>query len=314
MAKTLEYNATLSKRIDLTDSLAIFEITPDQPLPEGESWFTPGQYIVLGLNNEENVELGAVQRPMSIASACQDTDKVEFYIRYVSKPASKNPLTHLLWKIQEGERVFIRSKPKGKFTIEDTVGSEDSRLKIFVSAGTGLAPFVSIVRSYRLRNPGGDLGNFAILHGASYPIELGYRDELQSWAADEGLNYISTISRPAEAPDWSGVTGRVEDLFLEERLLKLESTLGLEPGGLRPDRALIYICGLQGTIGCTIERLLDRGFVPDDRRIRRVMEVPAEVEASTFFEQYDSDPVIDLKDEEKIAGLKRRMQEGLSGG
>lgn len=307
MAKTLEYNATLSGRIDLTDSLALFQVTPDDPLPEGESWFTPGQYMVLGLNNEEKPELGSVQRPMSIASACQDRETIEFYIRYVSKPASKNPLTHLLWKSSTGERMFIRPKPKGKFTVEDTVGGDDPRLKVFVSAGTGLAPFVSIVRSHRLRHPGSDLGQYAVLHGASYANELGYREDLEEWSRESGLTYLPTISRPAEDPDWNGISGRVEDLFLEERIADLEAQLGLE-GGLSPVNALIYICGLQGTIGCTIERLIDRGFIPDNKRIRRVLEVPEEIEPSVFFEQYDSDPVIDLKDEEKVADLSRRVK------
>ena len=44
MAKTLEYNATLVERIDISETLSIFRVKPDEtPDPgEGGRWFTPG--------------------------------------------------------------------------------------------------------------------------------------------------------------------------------------------------------------------------------------------------------------------------------
>ena len=58
MAKPLEYNATLTERIDVTDALTIFRVTPDK-MPEKRPWFVPGQYCVLGLNNAAKPELGS---------------------------------------------------------------------------------------------------------------------------------------------------------------------------------------------------------------------------------------------------------------
>ncbi|TMQ06970.1 MAG: hypothetical protein E6J91_36635 [Deltaproteobacteria bacterium] len=140
MAKLLEYNATLTERVDITDALTLFRVTPDQP-PAQQPWFTPGQYCVLGLNNVEKPELGSVRRSMSIASAPEDQGPVEFYIRWVAKPESDNPLTHLLWKIKTGDRVYMRAVAAGVFTVKDTVGADDPRLRVMVAAGTGSAPF-----------------------------------------------------------------------------------------------------------------------------------------------------------------------------
>ena len=56
MAKPLTYNATLIERIDLTSALAIFKVRPDEPVVEDPP-FIPGQYMTLGLNNEDP-ELG----------------------------------------------------------------------------------------------------------------------------------------------------------------------------------------------------------------------------------------------------------------
>ena len=306
MAKPLTYNATLVERRDLTPQLAIFKIRPDEPIP-GEQPFIPGQYVTLGMNNEQQPDLGSVRRPMSIASAPEDRDALEFYIRFVTYPESNNPLTHLLWKTEAGDRLFLRAKAVGKFTVADTVGDDDDRLRICVAAGTGLAPFYCMVRSAHLRDPRADLSRWAILHGASYPDDLGYREELEALAAS-GLHYMTSISRPKESPDWPGDAGRVEDYFLPERLAELERRLGLGDGGLTPDRALIYICGLQGTIGKTIERLVPRGFVPENRKLRRALEAPDEVEASLFFEQYDKTPVIDVKDEQVMEPLREQLR------
>lgn len=303
MAKELVYNATLVEREDLTPALAVFRLRPDEALPGEGSWFVPGQYLTIGLNNTEKPELGSVRRPMSIASAPERRDLVEFYIRFVDKPESDNPLTHLLWKTRVGDRMFLRSQPVGKFTVEDTMG-HDARIKVCVAAGTGLAPFLSMVRSKVNRDPSTRLDDWAIIHGASYSKDLGYRDELEHLARRHGLRYLPTVSRPREETNWSGHVGRAEDFFLPDRLPGLEDSLGLDRNTFRPDRVGILICGLQGTIGATIERLLHRGFVPDNRKIRRALEIPEDVVAHTFYEAYDTVPPIDLNDVARVTELK----------
>lgn len=310
MAKPVEYNATLAERIDLTSKLAIFKIRPDEPY-EGEGpWFVPGQYVTLGMNNEEKPELGSVRRPMSIASAPEEPGTLDFYVRYVSHPDSDNPLTHLMWPTKESDRLHMRTKPTGHFTLPHTVGENDPRLMVFVAAGTGLAPFISMVRSHHLRDRKAALSRYVVLHGASYPADLGYIEELESYR-DLGLHYMTTVSRPNEASDWRGDTGRVEGYFRPERLPELEQRLGLEEGGLTPDKAVVFICGLQGTIGKTLERLIPRGFVPDNRKLRKALEVPAEVKSTIFFEQYDTTPVIDLHDEELMDSLRQGLHQAL---
>jgi ferredoxin-NADP reductase len=311
MAKALEYNATLVERIDVTDALTLFRIRPDV-MPAERPWFVPGQYCVLGLNNEARPDLGSVRRSMSIASAPEDEGPVEFYIRFVARPESDNPLTHLLWKLKTGDRVYMRPVAAGVFTIKDSVGDSDPRLRVMVAAGTGSAPFVSMVRSELRRNPRADLSRWVLLHGASYAADLGHRDELQAMVKNHGLRYWGTVSRPGVGDGWSGDIGRVEQFFAPDRLPELERRLGLEAGGFTPKSAAILICGLQGTIGQTITYLLDRGFVPDHKRMREALGVPATTAASLFYEQYDTEPVIDIKTPEVIAPLRERMQVALA--
>lgn len=323
MAKPLDYNATLVERIDLEPALAIFKIKPDE-VPAGEvapgkPWFVPGQYMTLGLNRDLPGEVSApddprplsVRRPMSIASAPEEGHTVEFYIRYVSHPESDLPLTHLLWKIHAGARMYMRPVATGKFTVEDTLGADDPRIKLCIAAGTGLAPFISIVRSRILRDPKARLDDIAILHGASYSMSLGYKDELEHLAKQHGLRYAPTISRPKEEPDWKGLGGRVEALLDPDRIEHTEAALGLRAGDLRPERAGVLICGLNGTIAQTIINLAPRGFVPDNRKLRRALAIDDARPASLFWEQYDNTPVIDTKDEALVAKLRGDLQAAL---
>lgn len=309
MPKELTYNAELIERRDHTAELCVFHIRYDDPPTRGGPPFVPGQYVALGLNNTEKPELGSVRRSMSLASAPEQATHFEFYIRWVKHPESPNPLTHLLWKMKDGDRIFMTRKPVGKFTIEDTTGAGDPRTKILVAAGTGLAPFVSMARSRVLRDAKADLSDLVILHGASYPADLCYRDELERYREENGLHYFCTVSRPHEAPDWSGHGGRVEDFFKEERLAELEEAIGLGPGGLTPKTAGVLVCGLQGTIAQSIIRLARRGFIPDNRRIRKALEIEADTASSIWWEQYDSTPVIDINDAPLVDSIKEDLAE-----
>ena len=311
MAKPLEYNATLRERIDVTDALTIFKIAPDQPA-EKHPWFVPGQYCVLGVNNAAKPELGGVRRSMSIASAPEDVGPTEFYVRWVAKPESENPLTHQLWNLHAGDRMYMRPVAAGVFTVPDTIGSDDPRMRVMVAAGTGSAPFVSMLRSELRRNPAADLSRWVLLHGASYPADLGYRDELAAMVQNHKLHYFGTVSRPHQAHGWTGDVGRVEAFFEPARLADLEARIGLAPGEFTPKNVVIYICGLTGTITGTIIPLFDRAFIPDFKRIREALGVPETAKDSVFYEQYDTEPVINVKDPAVVEPLRARMQAALA--
>jgi ferredoxin--NADP+ reductase len=310
MGPSLAYNATIVGRTNLTDTLSTFLIQLDQP-PRNHPWFTAGQYCVIGLANSERPALGSVRRAMSIASAPEAKGPLEFYIRYVAGPASPNPLTHLLWKRATGDRIYVRSTAAGVFTLNDTIGADDPRLRVMVAAGTGVAPFISMIRSEVYRNRLSDLSRWVLLHGASHPAELGYRRELFEYSAVNRLNYWGTVSRPSEEHNWTGDVGRVESFFAPTRMSDLEQRLGLAANELTPDRAVVFVCGATGTIGATLTLLVDRGFVPHAQAIREALGVPPEAGDSLFYELYDPTPVIDINDPTVIEPLRARMQAAL---
>ena len=80
--------------------------------------------------------------------------------------------------------------PKGKFLLEP----KDRRTHLFVSTGTGIAPFISMIRQTMIDR---DPRRTVVLNGCSFVDELGYRDALEGWASSGTypLTYVPTISR-----------------------------------------------------------------------------------------------------------------------
>ena len=120
--------------------------------------------------------------------------------------------------------------PKGKFTMEPA----DTRVQIYVSSGTGIAPFVSMART--LADDGAPRRSI-FLNGVSYVSDIGYRDLIEGWQRSGAYpaTYVPTISRPTDPSNagWTGRTGRVESVIRTAL-----GDLGIDPG-----QAIAYLCG-----------------------------------------------------------------------
>ena len=159
--------------------------------------FEPGQYLTIGV--ESNGKF--IQRPYSVASSPRDiaTEGYEFYIRVVEG----GTFTPLLWRIPVGHRMRMIG-PKGRFMLEP----DDDRTHVFISSGTGIAPFVSMMKT--LLHDGAPR-KAVMLNGVSYVGDLGYRDLLEGWERDGTypLTYVPTVSRVRTRKTRAGPGGRV---------------------------------------------------------------------------------------------------------
>ena len=282
----MEYNATLCARRLLTDDVAVFTIRPDEPAAGVGRWFVPGQYVTLGLYPQEDADI--VRRPMTLVSSAYVRDSVEFLLNRVEQPKSDVPFSHLLWQLQPGQRLHMRMHPAGRFTVRDTVGDKDTRLRVCIGQGTGVAPFVSMIRTAIVETA--TCNSYVLVHGAQVPSALGFYEELTSYA-QKGLRYVATVKRADSS--WGGLSGAVWELMGEQRIDSLERMLGISPGDFCPAKVVVYICGLKKVIAEGARRLLFRGFVPNHRKVRRALEVPQTEPSSLFFEQYDAGPVFE---------------------
>lgn len=247
-------NATLIARHDLTDDLAVFRVKPDGDLFS----FRAGQYAVIGLPaaaarlrsadpDEGSFRNGAklIRRPYSIASSSRINEYVEFYVTLVRSGA----LTPRLWRLRRGDRLWLGPQAKGHFTLDDV--PPDTNL-VLVGTGTGLAPYMSMIRDHHRCNQG---RRFVIVHGARYVRELGYRDELDALDRDcRTLRYVPTVSRPAREDGWNGHIGRVQSVLNDGTI---EGALGQ---ALSPDTAHVFVSGNPEMVGDVQALLLERGY------------------------------------------------------
>ena len=229
--------ARLVARRDVTEDLMVVRFRP-----EVEFSFKAGQYCTLGL--------GSVERAYSIVSAPHEPE-LEIFVELV--PLPDGVLTPLMWELKVGEAMSIRPRAKGIFNMD-----ERCHHHLMVATVTGIAPFISTLRSYIQH--GGQGHKFYVLQGASYQGEFTYREEMEELAGKypESIVYIPTVSRPAEKHNvgWTGVTGRVNNI-VDEYVQKF---------GLDPEDTLVYACGHPGMIEDVKDKLDPQGFKVKEER------------------------------------------------
>ncbi len=253
MAKP-ELNAILSERIELTSDLFIFRVTPKEwSLPS----FIAGQFAVLGLPGSSPRCAGAepdakpvepekfIQRAYSIASSPQEKSSMEFYIALVKSGVLTPRLCHL----KKGDPLYLSSKISGAFTL---TGVPDKSHVVLIATGTGIAPFVSMLKTY-LKKGG---RRYALFHGVRESIDLGYRSEMEALQKQfSEFSYHPIISRPDQAKTkWMGPTGHVQELW---KMGVLKKQWGGSP---TPQNTHVFLCGSPMMIESTIELLGHEGF------------------------------------------------------
>jgi ferredoxin--NADP+ reductase len=223
--------AALVERQDITEDLMIIKMRPETAMT-----FKPGQYCTLGLEG--------IERAYSIVSAPHEKD-LEIFVELVPEP--DGALTPLIWKMKEGDTMTIRPRCKGIFTLDQKYNSH-----LMVATVTGVAPFVSMLRSYFHHR--GEGHRFYVIEGASYLDEFVYDKELEEMEANhpDTVTFIPTVSRPNESKNdgWTGAAGRANEI-VEEQIKKL---------GLEPSSTLVYACGHPGMIEDVKDRLGPRSF------------------------------------------------------
>ena len=222
-----------------TDRLFTFTTTRDQALR-----FSNGHFTMIGLKVNDKPLL----RAYSIASPNYDEE-----LEFLSIKVDDGPLTSRLQHIQPGDTVIVGRKPTGTLLIDYTLPGK--RLYLF-GTGTGLAPFMSIVRDPETYEK---YEQVILVHGVRLIDELAYQDmvtdhlprhELLGDMVSRQLLYYPTVTREAFRNQ-----GRITDLVSTN---KLTDDLGLPP--LDPAEDRVMLCGSPGLLTDMKEILEARGF------------------------------------------------------
>jgi len=222
-----------------TDRLFTFKTTRDTSLR-----FSNGHFTMIGLR----VNGKPLLRAYSIVSA-----NYEEHLEFLSIKVPEGPLTSRLQHIQPGDTVIVGRKPTGTLLIDYLLPGK--RL-FLLSTGTGLAPFMSIVRDPATYEK---FEQIILVHGVRQKDELAYHDllvehlpahEFLGDMVTSQLRYYPTVTREAYRN-----MGRVTDLMQSGKMFE---DLGIPPLDREQDR--VMICGSPAMLKDLKHMLEGRGF------------------------------------------------------
>ena len=222
-----------------TDTLFSFTTTRDPSLR-----FSNGHFTMIGLRVNDKPLL----RAYSIVSPNHDE-----HLEFLSIKVPDGPLTSRLQHIQVGDKVIVGRKPTGTLVIDYLLPGK--RLYM-LSTGTGLAPFMSIIRDPATYE---QFEQVVLVHGVRQVNELAYHDyitrelpahEFLGEMVTAQLHYYPTVTREPYRN-----MGRVTDLLDSGKL-----TTDMKLPALNPAEDRVMICGSPGMLKDLKQMLETRGF------------------------------------------------------
>ena len=222
-----------------TPGLVSFRVTRDPAFR-----FTPGHYARLGIADRAGQ---TVHRPLSIASAPADSH-LEFFCSLIPGGEFSGRLASL----RVGDAVELELASFGFLTVDSLASGTDLWL---LATGTGLAPFVSM-----LRDPGvwESFERLIVVHSVRQAAELAYAEEVQRLAknppgpdARAALHYLPVVTRE---PGASTLSERIPALLADGRLAKAAGA------ALDPAHSRVMACGNPDMTRELRALLVERGF------------------------------------------------------
>ena len=216
--------------------------------------FEAGQFVRIAL------DIGAerIARPFSFVNA-PDDPIMEFYGVIVPE----GPLSPRLARLAKGDALFVADNPSGFLVLSELPPAEDLWL---VATGTGIAPFLSILRTAA---PWQRYRRVILVHGTRRANELVYRDMIEEVGRNfpGRFSYVRFVSRE-KSP--TALQGRIPAAIRDGRL---------EAAGvpITPERSQFMLCGNPDMLKDVAAALAERGLRKHRRR------APGQITVESFW-------------------------------
>jgi NAD(P)H-flavin reductase len=195
----------------ISASVKLFTLAPlDRKLE-----FKPGQFTMLHLldNNGQSVD----KRPYSIASS-----PLSKHLELCIKILPEGRFTQKLDTLKKGTTIGVEGA-WGNFHYHEETNA------VFLAGGTGVAPFLSVLRYLNEKKIN---GNFALFYSVRAREFILYRKELEQLSKNPNFKIVITLTRE-EPKAWKGECGRITTAMLKKHVPQL-AALG---------SVYFYICG-----------------------------------------------------------------------
>ncbi|HWA60798.1 MAG TPA: ferredoxin--NADP reductase [Caulobacteraceae bacterium] len=238
-ARAAFYVETVTYVHHWTDELFTLKTTRDPGLR-----FDSGQFVMLGLE----IDGKPLLRAYSIASPYY-ADELEFF----SIKVQDGPLTKHLQHLKVGDEVLVGKKPTGTLVLD---GLRPGKNLYLLGTGTGLAPFLSLVRDPETYER---YEKVIVTHTVRHTADLAYRQFFEhDLPNDPDLGEIvkpKLIYYPTVTRDPFKTQGRITDLIESGQVFE---DIGLPPLDVARDR--LMLCGGPSVLADLKALLLRRGY------------------------------------------------------
>ena len=205
--------------------------------------FEAGQFVRIALD----VDGERIARPFSFVNAPADP-VMEFYGVVVPE----GPLSPHLARLKAGDPLYLADNPSGFLVLREVPAADDLWL---LATGTGIAPFLSILRT---DSPWQRYRRVILVHAVRKASELVYRDlVLEVQSGRKQFKYVSVVSRETHA---QSLLGRIPATISDGRL---ESAAGAQ---ISPERSQFMLCGNPAMLKDAAAALAVRGLRKNRRR------------------------------------------------
>jgi ferredoxin/flavodoxin---NADP+ reductase len=213
---------------------ALFSLRVEAPRLD----FQAGQFVRIGLEE-------SLVRAFSFVNPPHDP-VLEFYGVVVPQ----GPLSPRLAALRAGDRLLVAPNPAGFLVLSEVPEAQTLWL---VSTGTGIAPFLSLLRT---EAPWRRFANVVLVHAVRHARELVYQDMIRGIAQTHALRYVTFVSRETAA---GSLAGRIPAAIGDGRL-EQAAGLPLDP------RSHVMLCGNPQMLRDAAAALGERGLRKHRRR------------------------------------------------
>jgi len=225
------FDTKIEKIVDLGKDLKHFELAFK---PEDKFEFEDGQFVNV-IIEDETQEGKVIKRPYSIASSSLWKDRLDLSLKKVEGGFA----TEHFWQMKEGDTLKIQG-PLGRFVVKEPLPKKI----VFVSTGTGIAPFRAMAHTLLNKDAESEIIN---IFGNRYEGEILYKDEFEELEkAHPNFKNVFTVSRPQ---NWKG-----EHEYVQHMLKKYVPS---------SEDTHLYICGLTVMILAVEKAAHEIGFTKE---------------------------------------------------
>ncbi len=205
--------------------------------------FEAGQFVRIAL------DIGGerIARPFSFVNPPQDP-VLEFYGVIVPE----GPLSPHLARLRKGDSLFVAGNPSGFLVLGEVPSAQDLWL---VATGTGIAPFLSILRT---ETPWQRYRRVILVHAARRASELVYADIIDAVQRERGDRFLAIKFTSRESIPHA-LEGRIPAAIRDGRLEAVAQPIA-------PERSQFMLCGNPQMLKDVAAELTARGLRKNRRR------------------------------------------------